>query len=266
MSRPTLMRLAPAALRTRIFYRLYRKQVGSYAELYRQASLTFAPQVRMTLRSGDVISDQIAFTGFYELLMSRWVTKIAQSEGGLMVDAGANIGYFSLLWSSAGSGNRVEAFEASPRVFPMLKENIEKNADVADRINLHNNALGAESSEMEFDVGPADQDGWGGLVNQTSEQSVKVQVTRLDQKLADLDVTLLKVDVEGADTWVLQGASQLLEGRRIKYITWEQNLTRMAALGIAEGEALKLVRDYGYDCQPLESSHGTTTQWLATRQ
>lgn len=266
MKRPMLMQYAPHRVRTWLYYKLYHLRSEAYAELFNDAELVFAPQTLMSLHRGDAISNQIAFTGFYELAMSRLVANLARKEGGLMVDAGANIGYFTLLWASAGAQNRVEAFEASPRVFPVLRSNVKKNAHCASRVVSHNLALGAAPDSMDFDLGPPEQDGWGGLVAQPSGQSVQVLVRRLDEELQDADITFLKVDVEGADTWVLQGASDLLSNRRVKYISWEQNFVRMAALGIDEEESLRLVRGCGYECQPLELANGKVTQWLATRQ
>lgn len=61
---------------------------------------------------------------------------------------------------------------------------------------------------------------------------------------------MLKIDVEGADTLVLRGAEALLRARRIGTIFFEDNLTRMAKLGIARGEAQALLESCGYRCTP----------------
>ena len=45
-------------------------------------------------------------------------------------------------------------------------------------------------------------------------------------------IDVLKIDVEGADTWVLYGCEQLLKQKAIRNIFFEQNGARMAELGI----------------------------------
>ena len=89
--------------------------------------LHFAPQMRMNLVAGDCISDPIAFTGVYELAFTRVLVEIARKPGGLLVDVGANLGYFSLLWAAQRADNQAIAFEASPRNVPLLVDNLEAN-------------------------------------------------------------------------------------------------------------------------------------------
>ena len=67
-----------------------------------------------SLLSGDVISGNIAFNGFYELELSQRIVHLAR-QGTVFVDVGANMGYFSLLWAGINPSGRVIAFEAAPR-------------------------------------------------------------------------------------------------------------------------------------------------------
>src|SRR2546427_7895311 len=127
MHRPLLLRLLPGRVRHSIFARCYRNAARNYLPLYKEAVLDFAPRVYMeNLIPGDVISDSIAFTGIYEPATSRRVALIAR-RGGIMVDVGANLGYFSLLWAAAAPNNRVIAFEAAPRNVQMLRRNVHRN-------------------------------------------------------------------------------------------------------------------------------------------
>lgn len=77
-----------------------------------------APSIAMhDLIVGDVISGQIALTGFYEYELSKKIVNLGKTSdrGGLLVDVGANLGYFSLLWLGADERNEAIAIEASPR-------------------------------------------------------------------------------------------------------------------------------------------------------
>ncbi len=205
MNRPLLIRLAPLRWRTALYHRIYRSQRERWKALYSGASLHFAPGVRLDLWPSDEGHSNIAFTGFYELDFSEQVVRLA-AAGGLIVDVGANYGYFSLLWASVSRDNRVIAFEASPRNHEALRRNVARN-NLESQITVRQVALGRDSGTMPFSLGISEQTGWGGLALDRSVDTVEVPVLTLDETLAGAGmVDLLKVDVEGADTWVLLGA------------------------------------------------------------
>lgn len=181
---------------------------------------------------GDVISGQIALTGLYEYGLSRQILQKAQG-GGLFVDVGANLGYFSLLWLGAKAGNRAVAIEASERNQRLLKRNIEANG-MLDRVQLLNVAAGDHNGTVRFDTGPAEQTGWGGVVEGSSpSEGVEVEMVRLDAVIEE-PIAVLKIDVEGADTLVLRGCEKLLQRKMIQTLFFEQNPVRMERLGILQ--------------------------------
>lgn len=242
--RPLLLRMLPDRLRLSVWARLYRGSHHQRLSLYDAAPLKFAPGARMRLVPGDIISDAIAFTGIYELPLTRRVVRLA-SQGGLMVEVGANLGYFPLLWAATRAGNQCVAFEASPRNLPLLQENIERNG-LEPAIRVMPVAAGAAAGTMSFDLGPEDQTGWGGLTS-VKETGVTVQVVRVDEVLGGSQpIALLKVDAEGGDTWVLRGCERLLRSRVIREVWYEQNKPRMAALGIPPDAAQRYLRSLGY--------------------
>jgi FkbM family methyltransferase len=262
--RPLLIRVAPDALKLRLFARYYRSQRAHWQALYQAASLRFAPTIVMSgLLPGDVISDSIALTGIYELAATRRTLELGGS-GGLMVDVGANLGYFSLLWAAARPGNRVIAFEASPRNLPLLRENIARNG-LEDHVQIAAVAAGRARGTLAFDLGPADQTGWGGFSSGPSSDGVTVEVVRLDEYLRDApEIALLKIDIEGADTWALMGCERLLRARKVKEIWFEANLPRMTQLGIRAGEASQFLSACGYEVHPIGRASAQMQEWRAT--
>ena len=93
---------------------------------------------------------------------------------------------------------------------------------------------------------------------------VTVPVTRLDDEFPNETIDVLKVDTEGADTWVLLGCDRLLKDRRVKKIFFEQNATCMERLGIRPGEVQNFLRDHGYDCEPFKGRGGRGDgEWIA---
>jgi FkbM family methyltransferase len=219
-------------------------------------ALALAPVRLRSLDLRDISHRQIAWMGIYELPLSRQLARLARRSGGLLVDVGANVGYFSCLWTSINSRNRCIAFEASPRNQEMLAGNV-ASAGLNDRIEVRPYALGRVAGELPFDVGPADQTGWGGLATAPSARTVTVPVHRLDDVLDPrAPITVLKVDVEGADAWVLEGAERLLRARQIEHVFFEQNPARMRQLGIDAEYTFELMRKYGYEVKPLAGTAG----------
>jgi FkbM family methyltransferase len=262
MKRPLLLRLLPLRIRASVWSRCYFPTSERYYPLFSNASLQFAPDVRMQLLPGDAISDSIAFTGTYDLRFTRVLHSLAR-KGGRLVDVGANLGYFSLLWAAASRHNSVVAFEASPRTLEMLRNNVSQNRFEA-QIEIRSQAVGKDNTEMQFDPGPEGQTGWGGLALARSALSHSVQVVRLDDALRDVDqIDLLKIDIEGADTWALLGAERLLKERRVKYVWWEQHKPRMRELNIPEGQAAEFLRSLGYRPVPQSDLRADTVNWCA---
>lgn len=263
VKRPLVLRLLPDRLCLAAFARLFRPVNERWYPLYRDAPLRFAPNVTMDLAAGDVISDYIAFTGLYELKLSRHLLRLART-GGTMIDVGAHLGYFSLLWVAANRANNCLSFEPSPRNIERLKGNVARNGFGA-LIEVLPQAAGREHASLPFDVGPPGQTGWGGIAATPGVGTILVEAVRVDEVVSNAnEVALLKIDAEGADAWVLMGCERLLRRRQVKSVWFEQNRPRMRALGIGEGEAGDYLRSLGYFPSPLSNPSAETVQWSAT--
>lgn len=261
-TRPVLLNILPARLRSSFFARYYQRRGHRWPQAYRHASLRHAPRCFLSnLKPGDYLADSIALTGEYERKLTRRVALCARS-GGTFVDVGANLGYFSVIWAAGQPNNRVVAIEASPRNVAPLKANIAAN-HLEQRVRVITKAAGRRAGTMPFSLGPEDQSGWGGVTLAPSETTVTVEVATLDELLADTQtVDFLKVDIEGADTWALMGAERLLRQRRVREIWYEENEVRMRDLGIAAGTAERFLQACGYRVERC-SAAGSLTEWRA---
>lgn len=258
MTSPRWLRLLPPALRTKIYYAIYRRRALHHPHLFQEALLAFSPGTKLELWPGDEAHGEIAFTGFYELPLSRRVAELAR-RGGTMVDVGANFGYFTLLWAQARPGNRVIAFEPVPRNLEALGRNIQRN-QVASQIRVRSVAVSDTTGQARFNLGPKEQTGWGGLETNSSNLT-EVETVTLDQECRSLErIDVLKIDAEGADTLVLRGAAELLGRQAIDHIFFEQNLTRMRALGVEPAAAAQFLSSFGYEV----SAFGGGNEFYAT--
>jgi len=260
------MRVLPARIAGSLFDRYYCARREQWGHLYREASLRAAPGISMELVPGDRVSDLIAFTGVHEadVTLTRRVTKLAR-KGGTMIDIGANLGYFSLLWAAGQASNRCIAFEVAPRNLQILGRNVTRNG-MSEQIRIVPLAASDRSGPVLFDLGPEDQTGWGGIAQASGERQIEVEAVRLDEVVAaDEKIALLKVDVEGADAWALMGCERLLAAKTIEEIWFEQNKPRMELLGIPLTAAQDYLESIGYRCTPHDDPGGGLVQWSAVR-
>src|SRR5690348_10122433 len=126
MNRPLAMRVLPLWIRQRVYYRVYARRAQRFLPLFERASLAMAPHVTLALKNTDVAHQAIALAGVYEHDVSRRMVHIAR-RGGLLVDVGANYGYYSCLWTGTRDDNRAIAFEPSPANVTALRTNLERN-------------------------------------------------------------------------------------------------------------------------------------------
>jgi FkbM family methyltransferase len=154
--------------------------------------------------------------GSFEDAETRFVQNFLRT-GMTVVDVGAHHGLYTLL-ASKGVGRRgkVIAFEPSPRERRRLLRHIRVNA--CSNVAVEACALGDEVGEANlFVVG-----GWSDWCNSLRPpavtertETIRVRVERLDDVLwrQQVDaVDFIKLDAEGAELSVLQGARELLRG------------------------------------------------------
>lgn len=248
-----LLRLLPPRLAGSVYYRLFNARCAELPDQFDSAPLRFAPNVRMRLKVSDAAHGPMAFAGFYELDLTREIWRLARDCGGTLLDAGANYGYYSLLWCAARPANRAVAVEASPRNHEGLRHNIEANG-FRGRIEIFSWAASDHEGEVSFDLGPPEQTGWGGVAQVPSEHTVTVPSHRLDQCFSGHTFTALKIDCEGADPLVIEGATGLLRTGMIKHVFYEENIGRMKGLGLVPGVAQRILESHGYHVAPLGKS------------
>lgn len=140
--------------------------------------------------------------------------------GDLFVDVGANIGSYTVL-AAAGTGAACIAFEPGTVAFAWLEGNVRFNG-VADRTELHQQALGARLGQVAL---TADGDTVNHIVTDPAagSRTETVAMTTLDKALAGRTPLMLKIDVEGFETEVLNGAIQTLNAPTLRCVLLELN-------------------------------------------
>lgn len=124
------------------------------------------------------------------------------------IDVGAHSGVFLRQFLEFAPAGRHYAFEPIPALAMKLRQEF-------PGIEVHECALSNADSQTTFQYVP-ELPAWSGLRPQpypvkVSPQVIQVALRRLDSVIsADMPVTFIKIDVEGAELEVLQGAQGLL--------------------------------------------------------
>ena len=174
----------------------------------------------------------LSVLGVCDLIVTESLWRLTQ-PGGLAVDVGANIGYMSsILAKRVGSSGSVYAFEAHPEIFKELKHNVKRweQDNKINNISIQNLAVSDKSGFLKLGVPEAfnQNRGISSIVTDSDEIANKssvltVQACTLDEFLANKNVGVLKIDVEGHEIQVLKGAENLLKTGRIRDCVFEEH-------------------------------------------
>lgn len=164
----------------------------------------------------------------------------------LVVDVGANLGYFSLL--AASMGYHVVAFEPMNRNVVKFLSSIVANG-FQDRISVYQNAVAAKSGGMVHLVETHSSNQGNGQISGVGTKGVYgqdyVDTIRLDDAI-HTDVLLMKIDVEGSETAVLDGAKRLVCWNVVRFIVIELSQETKKSKQCSALRMLKLFDKLGY--------------------
>ena len=172
--------------------------------------------------------------------------------GEVFYDVGANVGVFALLAATVvGQDGAVYAFEPEPNNVLCLRHSLERAP--VQNVELYDCALGGEDGTMTFDrrggafsghlVDGGDEIASGGVSD--------IPVRSIDSLLADgmRPPKLVKIDVEGGEGLVLEGAKQMLR-------TYQPQILCEMHPDNPDGvaRAFRALGDAGYVCRSVERS------------
>lgn len=181
--------------------------------------------------------------GVYEPLE----TSVVQGNvkpGDVVVDAGANIGYYTLLLARlVGPQGKVIAIEPDPDNFALLKKNVEANgyrnvtliqkaiSDGAGKVKLYRSIRSTAQHSL--------------AASGENDPYVEVDLGRLDDLVPD-SINFMKIDVEGAEVGAMNGARELFARSPQLKIMTEFNPRALDDFGVRPEDYLTLLSGYGF--------------------
>jgi FkbM family methyltransferase len=222
--------------------------------------------VFLALRSDSGVAEELASTGLWEEGQAQLFARLAR-PGETVLDVGANIGCHTVALSQiVGEAGKVLAFEPQMAMFNLLNANIVLN----HCRNVLPFRLAAGSGAAKARMGPVSYDdflpfGSLGLQNQPGGAGESVDVVRLDDLLPTLElgaapVSLIKIDVQAHELFVLKGAEALLRRERPS-ISFEAAPFWMRKAGYDWREILELLRGLGYSFYDEAGAPFAAPEW-----
>ncbi|MDB6007192.1 MAG: methyltransferase, FkbM family [Prosthecobacter sp.] len=185
--------------------------------------------------------------------------------GTCMFDVGANIGLMAIPVLGADASCQVVSLDPSINVLPSLRRTIAESPFGA-RWTLVEKAVGAAPGTINFTLSSAANSLFDGIrPTQRVESAAQVQVemTTLDAewvRLGKPDVSLIKIDVEGAESEVLRGATECLRAKQ-PFVLLEWNRQNLAAYECPADFILQFAAEAGYEVlsvpglNPVKNKH-----------
>jgi FkbM family methyltransferase len=207
---------------------------------------------RFIVRNGETGLTQNIYTGLQEFSDMGFLLHVLRNND-LFVDVGANVGSYTIL-ACAVIGARGYAFEPVPPTYRRLVENIRIN-HVENNVTAMNCGIGREQGTMDF---TSDMDTVNHVLaaGERRSNTIRVDVSTLDAVLQHESPALMKIDVEGFETQVLQGAVETLKKQTLHSVIMELNGSGKR-YNYDDGTLLEMMFDYGfktYSYNPLNRS------------
>ncbi len=193
---------------------------------------------------------------YYEPDVSLTLIRLVRN-GDSVVDVGANAGFFSvLLGALTGAAGRVLSIEPGTHNLSRLKNNLSLNG--FSHVTVSDRPVTDKEGEVSFFIN-SDDSGGNALWDpgqfpgnqKTSENPIAhtLSATTLEQAVAASGLPvprLIKIDTEGAEQRILEGAGSLIRERKVPYVVAELHEFGLSKMGCSQASLRSLMEGHGY--------------------
>jgi FkbM family methyltransferase len=251
---PSLGNNAALSYLARFFY-THRAALQRFVFIRRPILLTLA-DFKIYVRLDDwAIGARIAVRRTHEPHVTRVIRALLQ-PGTVMIDIGANIGYYTLLAASRiGSTGKIIAFEPNVANCTLLHKSLQANN--FKNVALHNVAVAEAEGVVSLHI----SDSNGSIVpDHLLAHPYQVRTVILDHVLGDEPrIDLIKMDIEGAEGRALQGMHGVIQRCTPIIVTELHPAALQAVSHITPEEYLNALRALGYVLCVIDRTTGPHT-------
>ena len=198
------------------------------------------------------LEDLMQYPVYYNMFEAKYL-KVMDSlleNSDITLDVGGNIGQYALYFAT--KSKKVYTFEPMPSMIERLKHHIKIN-HLENKLELVTKALSNENGTMRFSLPSAANSGTATTIlgrKANTDEIIEVEAITLDEFIAKNNITgridLIKIDIEGAELFALQGMTKLLSGRDNPILILEMNDEMMNLAGYTFEDVLSFLKKFGY--------------------
>lgn len=243
--------------------------LGRFAKWQIRSRLRAGPHIvpwvgeaRLAVTRGMTGATGNIYAGLHELAEMAFLLHILR-PGDLFVDAGANVGTYTILAAKC-AGADVVAVEPAVDASRTIEANVKLN-DVGNRVEVHRVALGARRGTVAFTTS-FDTVNHVATDRDRGVNRVEVEMAPLDELLRGRIPAAIKIDVEGFETEVVAGARETLQRPGLLAVIMELNGAG-ARYGYNDSDLHRIMLSVGFQAMAYEpfgrtlrpeSTHGAT--------
>lgn len=187
------------------------------------AVVSLTENVKLICHPETSFGSYVVYAKFPEYQEAMLVSSLL-SAGDVFFDVGAHLGEYALIAASkVGKSGKVVAFEPTPKTIELLQQNVALNS-MTEKIKVESKAVYSKNTNIYFSLEPESE--VNHITASKSGKTIRVPAVTLDSytKLNNISkISFLKLDVEGAEENILQGARLLLKRAAIECLMYEVN-------------------------------------------
>lgn len=207
--------------------------------------------IKVKLNAQEALTLGIVYLGTINKYETKILKKIIK-PGDVVIDIGAYVdGWYTLLAAKlTGNKGHVYAFEPHPVYFQRLKENVQLNQltnITLERLGIFNK--NGRSMFYEAQFGSSIIKSHVAALTKIKPKEIAIQTITLDTYVKAKNirqVSLIKIDVEGAEMAVLRGGNRLLRSKNAPDLVVEVFDIQLRRGGSSEAKLLSYLKRLGY--------------------
>jgi FkbM family methyltransferase len=198
------------------------------------------------------IGKPLYYEGGFEMDEMHLLRKIIKPKD-VVIDIGANVGIHSLFMANLAYDGEIFSIEPFDKNFALL----EKNTSVAKNGNIKTFNIGLADKEETKEMNIFEDYAYNSFVNPERKKLIgtrKIHVETLDifaRKNNIKKIDLIKLDTEGYEFPIIQGASSILSSPDKPLIVMEINKENIKPLHLTQKKVIDFVESFGYQAKMI---------------
>ncbi len=182
-------------------------------------------------------------------------------KGDIVLDIGAHIGYYTILFSElVGPEGKVYSFEPHPKNFQLLKKTVEINN--LTNVEIFQNIVSDKNKPVDFYISKLDSIGNRMFDSNEAESKIEIDSISIDEFLKNKHdkINFIKMDIQGAEVLAIDGMKETLRNNKHLKIIQEWWPDAIQKYDRTPDSHLNFLEKLGFNFYVVDENHDQLTQ------